>query len=275
MDASLLDTGTIYTILDLAFAERAGLDVEPVPLGSMDLRSASRTRLDVVGTAKVILGIETECTPFLSRTLLIPVVRNFPVPCLLGMDVLRETPFVLDFKGGRLRRRPAAWDLDPSVSMAPDVCAILDELEEEGAEGYLVTGEFVDTTHTPAGERGTVPQVTSITDQVRQALWEAMDPGLSEQQRDEVMEVLLSSGTLPPRTAASWDRSTVEFEINTMGPPQAQQAYRAGPAKAAEIARQVKQMLDDGKIQPSTSPWAAPVVLVSKPDGSWRFCVGS
>lgn len=32
-------------------------------------------------------------------------------------------------------------------------------------------------------------------------------------------------------------------------------------------------MLDQGVIQPSSSPYASPVVLVGKKDGSWRLCV--
>ncbi|WMV41428.1 hypothetical protein MTR67_034813 [Solanum verrucosum] len=45
------------------------------------------------------------------------------------------------------------------------------------------------------------------------------------------------------------------------------------PAELKELKAQLKDLLDKGFIQPSISPWGAPVLFVKKNDGSLRMCI--
>ena len=49
--------------------------------------------------------------------------------------------------------------------------------------------------------------------------------------------------------------------------------FRYAPARRQVIDEQTDEMLQQGIIQPSTSPWASPVILAPKKDGTLRFCI--
>ena len=55
--------------------------------------------------------------------------------------------------------------------------------------------------------------------------------------------------------------------------PIKQAPRRLPPCRREVIEQEIDKMLAQGIIEPSDSPWAAPIVLVSKKDGTTHFCV--
>ena len=72
----------------------------------------------------------------------------------------------------------------------------------------------------------------------------------------------------PPKRA-------VEFEIRTEedATPPSKPPYRLSPKEHEELQAQINDLLAQGHIRPSNSPYGAPVLFVPKKDGRWRMCV--
>lgn len=68
--------------------------------------------------------------------------------------------------------------------------------------------------------------------------------------------------------------SAVLHSIPTGSAPPSRERYRPIPTSLyPELRGLLQNMLDNDVIKESSSPWAAPIVLVKKKDGSWQFCV--
>ncbi|XP_074271624.1 uncharacterized protein LOC141595557 [Silene latifolia] len=75
--------------------------------------------------------------------------------------------------------------------------------------------------------------------------------------------------TLPPQRGVYDHR----IPLMTDAQPVNIRPYRYPLKQRDTIERLVQEMMDQGIIQPSCSPFASPVVLVGKKDGTWRLCV--
>ena len=67
--------------------------------------------------------------------------------------------------------------------------------------------------------------------------------------------------------------TAVSHRVVTDGTIVSAKPYRLSMAQREIVEREIDEMLSLGIIRPSQSGYASPVVLVPKPDKSWRFCV--
>ena len=117
-----------------------------------------------------------------------------------------------------------------------------------------------------------------LSQDLRDALWASVsdsDSPLTHQQRDELFSLLSKySDVFATHTADFGRTGRVKHEIPTGSNPPIRQAFRrVPPAQRRDMTVLLKDMQAKDVIHPSSSPWASPVVLVKKKDGSVRFCV--
>ena len=123
-----------------------------------------------------------------------------------------------------------------------------------------------------------VDERREISGDKREQLWQAVcDVGdiLSDEEQKQLYSVLLEYADLFAGKPDDFGRTDkIKHAINTGdAAPVRQQVRRIPPVRREEARRLLSEMLKKDVIKPSSSPWASPIVLVQKKDGSVRFCV--
>uniref|UniRef100_A0A8C5Q151 ribonuclease H n=1 Tax=Leptobrachium leishanense TaxID=445787 RepID=A0A8C5Q151_9ANUR len=120
------------------------------------------------------------------------------------------------------------------------------------AAGFIPITHQLDTEH---------PQVPEVK----------IAESLSKSQKQEVREFLIKNrekfSELPGQTSVTQHDIVTEPGARVKLKP-----YRIPEARRKDISREVKKMFELDIIEESSSDWSSPIVLVPKPDGSWRFC---
>ena len=119
---------------------------------------------------------------------------------------------------------------------------------------------------------------SELTEEHRRRLWEMVEgaeQSLSEDEKAQLFALLLEYHMLFARGDDDLGcTAEVQHRIDTGNAPPVRQSVRRMPQLRRQEAKNLlDDMLDRSVIQPSSSPWASPVVLVPKKDGSFRFCI--
>lgn len=113
---------------------------------------------------------------------------------------------------------------------------------------------------------GNNPQLSSLSiDEQRR---QSQDPALHSL-LNQFSDVFKEPKGLPP------SRAQVDHKINLKEGTNAinMRPYRYSTVQKTVIEELVQELLEQGVIRQSTSPFAAPIVLVKKKDGGWRMCI--
>ena len=194
--------------------------------------------------------------------------RSLPPSGLLeGLTVFSENTGLVV---GRTLVDPSGWKVPVLVSNFSQDTVMVEPFSEVGMIAQVSAIQpTMNKRHHTSCDPATLPEHL-------QDLLERTSGDLDRIQRNQLASALLKFVDLFPTPGSTLTGHTdvVEHNIDTGD----SQPVRCAPRRMSSQKIKweetcVEEMLSGGQIEPSESPWSAPVVLVTKKDGGTRFCV--
>lgn len=142
----------------------------------------------------------------------------------------------------------------------------------------IATGEKIESDPEQSESQRTAADLlaTTAADASDLPSWSSFDinPNLSDPQRAEITRLLKRYADIISKNEMDTGLTDLTEHVIETGrsAPIRQRPYRISFAEREKVRDLVNDLIRSGKIQESTSPWACPIVLVKKKDGSLRFC---
>ncbi|GFT05968.1 hypothetical protein TNCV_3927031 [Trichonephila clavipes] len=218
-----------------------------------ETNSASQKEIDIHGKLKVKIK-------FGDATYQHAVyVADIADPFILGLDFLKEHGFTLDFNKNELR----------SIHEEVTIFKI-----EHRSESIRQKGEVLATcSPVTCVCKSSSLLLSNSPQQLTPDLLENAE--LAPEQKSSAERLFQEFEDVFSRNSSDIGHTTVtQHRIDTADHPPIKQHPRRLPfAKQEEVETLLREMQENDIIEPSSSPWASPIVLVRKKDGSTRFCV--
>ena len=251
----LVDSGSSHNFINANIVRKLGL--RGVTVEPFEVKVANGDKLkceEVVRDVKMnVQGVRITTDLHVLTLVGLDVVLGNAWLKRLGKVIMDFDVMKMEFKLGGKKR---TWTALSSKEIMPCEANMLERLCKGGAQCFAViraSENQVEEVEKMVGE-GLEIELQRLPNRIRKVV----------EAHRSVLEVPTS---LPP--PRNFDhRITLKDESKPVNVP----PYRYAYFQKGEIERQVEEMLKNGLIRPSTSPFSSPVLLVRKKDGTWRFC---
>ena len=216
----------------------------------------------------------------LEETLSIPPFSEIEVMAKVGEGLHEGTWLVEECKSKNLPVRVARALVNPVTTTVP---VRLLNLSSDTAVVFkgtkLATVEECNTTPViramsvnAAAEK--VPRMSESKRQVLEKMIDRCAVDLERDHKERFTQLVLEFANIFAEDGELGRTSKIKHSIHTGDAQPIRQPVRRVPlCQRQEMQNLLAEMQDKDVIQPSQSPWASPVVLVQKKDGSTRFCI--